>query len=70
MCAGSMTEKTGKQMNKQYNGSTTIANMAKHGYEATVKARALGTACVVAAPVAVAVGVGWAISKAWNTIWD
>ena len=57
-------------MNKKSNGSTTIANMAKHGYEATVKARALARAGVVAAPVAVAVGVGWAISKAWNAIWD
>ena len=32
--------------------------------------KALGTACVVAAPVAVAVGVGYAISKVWNAIWD
>ena len=55
-------------MSKKSNGSTMIANMAKHGYEATVKARAL--ARVGAAPVAAAVGVGWAISKVWNAIWD
>lgn len=30
----------------------------------------LGTACVVAAPIAVAVGVGCAISSIWNAIWD
>jgi hypothetical protein len=31
---------------------------------------ALGTVCVVAAPVAVAVGVGCLISKAWSALWD
>ena len=31
---------------------------------------ALGTACVVAAPLAVAVGVGYGISKLWSAIWD
>lgn len=31
-------------MSKKNNGSTTIANLAKHGYEATVKARALARA--------------------------
>ncbi|MBR4189477.1 MAG: hypothetical protein IKQ55_05885 [Kiritimatiellae bacterium] len=31
---------------------------------------ALGTVCVVAAPLAVALGVGWGISKLWSGIWD
>ena len=31
---------------------------------------ARGAACVVAAPVAVAVGIGCAISGIWNAIWD
>ena len=31
---------------------------------------ALGTACVVCAPAAIAIGVGWGISKVWNAIWD
>lgn len=30
----------------------------------------LGTVCVVAAPLAVALGVGWGISKLWSGIWD
>ena len=31
---------------------------------------ALGTACVVAVPLAAAIGVGCAISAIWNAIWD
>lgn len=31
---------------------------------------ALGTACVVAAPVAAAIGVGYVITKIWDSIWD
>ncbi len=31
---------------------------------------ALGTVCVAAAPVAVAIGVGYGIMELWNAIWD
>ena len=31
---------------------------------------AVGAACVACAPVAVAVGVAWGISKIWNAFWD
>ena len=47
-------------------GSAVAAGIAGTAIAGT----ALGTVCAVAAPLAVAVGVGYGITKLWNAIWD
>ena len=47
-----------------------LAIAAGHVVAAGIAGTAIGTACVVAAPVAVAIGAGYVISKTWSAIWD
>ena len=50
--------------------TATGAGVAAAVAGTAIAGTALGTACVVGAPVAVAIGVGWLISGIWNAIWD
>ena len=51
--------------------ATATGGLVAAGIAGTaIAGTAIGTACVVAAPVAVSLGVGCAISAAWNAIFD
>lgn len=56
-------------------GAAAAATVTGAGISAAIAGTAiagtaLGTVCVVAAPVAVAVGVGYAITRLWNSLWE
>jgi len=48
----------------------TGAGMSAAIASSAIAGTALGTICVAAAPVAVALGVGYGIMELWNAIWD
>ena len=50
--------------------TATGAGMSAAIASSAIAGTALGTICVAAAPVAVALGVGYGIMELWNAIWD